>query len=54
MWNKRFLGRLLFSLLALTTTIGCMVEFFDNKGDKAITMAILTVAWILAIKCLED
>ena len=54
MWNKRFLGRLLFSLLALVTTIGCMVEIFDNEGEKAIAMAVLTVAWILAIKCLED
>ena len=54
MINKRLLGRVIFSLLALATTVGCFVEFFDNKGEKAITMAVLTVAWILAIKCLED
>lgn len=54
MINKRLLGRIIFSTMALATTVGCLVEFFDNKGDKAITMAVLTVAWVLAIKCLED
>jgi len=54
MMNRRFLGRLLFSALALTTTVGCMICIFDNQGDKATAMAVLTVAWIQAIRCLED
>jgi len=58
MINKRKLGRIVFSIMAATTTVGSLITFFDHpdprKPLQSIAMAILTLAWIHAIKCLDD
>ena len=58
--NFRRLGRIVLTLMAITTTVGALVAFFDHaKPDlrrplQSIAMALLTIAWIQAIRCLED
>ena len=54
MTNKRQLGRWFFGLLASLCAILCIIWCFDHKDGQAIVMAILTHAWVTAIKCLED
>jgi len=52
----RWMGRAVFALLAAITTIGSMVCFFDShdNGLKAVALAVLTVAFVLAVRCFED
>lgn len=52
----RWMGRALFGSLAAAAAVGCLVCFFDShdNGLKAVALAVLTVAFVLAVKCFED
>ena len=58
--NFRKLGRIVLIIMAITTTVGSLVTFFDHGSPdlrrplQSIAMALLTIAWIQAIRCLED
>lgn len=57
--NLRKLGRILFALMAITTLVGALIAFFDQASQdrrplQSIAMAILTLTFVEAIRCLED
>ncbi len=58
--NYRMIGRLVLSLMAITTLVGALITFYDHAPQdlrrplQSISMAILTLAFVQAIRCLED
>ncbi len=59
LFNYRTLGRIVLSLAAIATMIGALIAFFDKGPDmrrplQSISMAILTLALVQGIRCLED